>query len=161
MKKNEFEYIVNTLESLRHLEAAMGRYYLACSESWGEMASLWMQLALEEEKHEKVIGDLIVIVRKHPGQFRIGLKIERTAIDSFITGINEKADDVMKGKVALKEALSFAMKMEESILEGRFFELIISESRHYLSFMEVMSSELALHRQKIIEEMERVESLRV
>lgn len=144
--------ILQTLEDLCHLEAAMADYYLACSEKWKPISSLWMELAIEEERHEKIIGDLARVVKVHPDQFKPGLKVEPTAIISFVDNINERTSDVMKGQVALSEALSFALGIEESIIEGRFFEIIISQNQTYLKFMDAMSRDLAEHRQMIIEE---------
>ena len=55
MSDAETEQILQTLDDLCHLEAAMAAYYLACSEKWESKSSLWMELALEEENHEKII----------------------------------------------------------------------------------------------------------
>ncbi|MDF1525825.1 MAG: hypothetical protein P1S59_06120 [bacterium] len=147
--------ILQTLENLCHLESAMAAYYLACSENWKSVASLWMELAIEEERHEKIIGNLTRVVEAHLDQFKPGLKVEPTAISSFVENINEKTSDLMKGQVTLSAALNFALVIEESIIEGRFFEIIISQNPTYLKFMEVMSRDLAQHRQMIIEEIEK------
>ena len=155
MEDSGTNQILQTLENLCHLESAMADYYLACSEKWKSISSLWMELAIEEEHHEKIIGDLARVVKVHPDQFKPGLKVEPTAISSFVENINEKTSDVMKGQVTLSAALTFALGIEESIIEGRFFELIISGNQRYLKFMEAMSRDLAQHRQMIIEEIEK------
>ena len=147
--------ILQTLDDLCHLEAAMAAYYLACSEKWKPISSLWMELAIEEEHHEKIIGDLARVVKVHPDQFKPGLKVQPIAISSFVENINEKTSDVLKGQVTLSEALSFALGIEESIIEGRFFEIIKSQNQTYLKFMDAMSRDLAQHRQLIIEEIEK------
>ena len=146
--------ILQTLDDLCHLEAAMAAYYLACSEKWGLKSSLWMGLALEEERHEKIIRDLIRVVKAHPDQFETGLRVDSTTVESYVDNVNEMTSDIMKGRVNLDAALTFALGMEESILEGRFFEVLISQNQKYLAFMETMSRELAHHRQRIIEEIE-------
>ena len=155
MGNPETEQILKILNDLCHLEAAMAAYYLACSEKWGLKSSLWMELALEEERHEKVIRDLIRVVETHPDQFEPGLTVESTTIASYVDNVSEMTSDIMKGQVSFDAALSFALGMEESILEGRFFEVLISPNRKYLVFMETMSRELADHRQRIIVEIER------
>ena len=83
--------MLQTLDDLCHLEAAMASFYLACSEKWKSISSLWMELAIEE-----------------------------------------------------------------SIIEGRFFDIIISQNKTYLKFRETMNRDLAQHRQMIIEEIELV-----
>ena len=155
MNTSGTDQILQTLDDLCHLEAAMATYYLACSEKWKPKSSLWMELALEEERHEKVIRNLSRVVEAHPDQFEPGLIVEPTAIISFVDNIKEKTSDVMKGQVALSVALSFALGIEESIIEGRFFEIIISQNQTYLKFMDAMSRNLAEHRQIIIEEIEK------
>jgi len=82
---------LSTLDSLGRLKGTMARYYLACSESWGESSSLWMKPAVEEERHGKIIKDLTGSVRR----------IEISAIDSFITWIEEKTGEVLAGKATL------------------------------------------------------------
>jgi len=149
------DQILQTLDDLCHVEAAMAAYYLACSEKWGSKSSLWMQLAMEEERHEKILRDLARVVEAHPGHFEPGLKVEPTAIASFVDNITEMTADILREKVDLEPALAFALKIEESIIEGRFFEIIISQNRTYLKFMEAMSQDLIQHRQRLIEEMER------
>jgi len=149
------DQILQTLDDLCHLEAAMAAYYLACSETWKAKSSMWMELALEEERHEKVIRNVCKVVETHPDQFEPGLEVEPTTLASFVDNIMEMTSDIMKGKVTLYTALTFALGIEESIIEGRFFEVIISKNKTYLKFMEAMSRDLAQHRQLIIEEMER------
>jgi len=150
------DQILQTLETLCRLEAAMAAYYLACSEQWNAQSSLWMDLAMEEERHEKVLRDLSGLVKAHPDKFQAGMRIEPTAIESFVGNITEMTTDIMKGQASLHTALSFGLGIEESIIEGRFFEVIISSNQKYLKFMEAMARDLAHHRQRIIEEMERV-----
>ena len=151
MEKTERDQMIETLTLLTQVEAAMARYYTACSETWKEHSGLWMDLAIEEEKHEKILHDLAGIVKAHPEQFQIGLRTESSAIQSFIASINEKVPDLLHGKVSLREALDFALNIEESILEARFFELVIGRNQRYLEFMKVMNADLENHRRKIKE----------
>jgi hypothetical protein len=72
-----------------------------------------------------------------------------------VENINERTSDLMKGQMTLSAALNFALGIEESIIEGRFFEIIISQNPTYLKFMDAMSRDLAQHRQMIIEEIEK------
>ena len=154
MDTHASDLILRTLDDLCQLEGAMAAYYLACSEKWKDKSSLWMDLALEEEHHEKIIRDLANIVKVHPDEFSAGVRVEPSAVSSFVDNIRERTSDIMKEQVSLHEALTFALGIEESIIEGRFFEVIISSNRKYLRFMEAMSLDLARHRQRIIEEME-------
>jgi hypothetical protein len=152
--------ILRTLDDLSRLESAMAAYYLACSEKWSGQSSLWMDLALEEENHEKVLRNLSKVVKTHPDQFEQGLAVESTAIESYIDNIAEMTTDILKGKVALDEALTFALGIEESVIESRFFEVIISRNQKYLKFVEAMSSDLASHRQRIIGEIGKIRAQR-
>ena len=156
MSDAETEQILQTLDDLCHLEAAMAAFYLACSEKWESRSSLWMELAVEEEGHEKIIRDLARVVKTHPNRFEPGLIVEPTAIASYVDNIREMTSDILKDKINLDAALSFALGMEESILEGRFFEVIVSRNHTYLKFIETMSRDLAQHRQRIIKEIEKV-----
>ena len=149
--------ILSTLGTLRQLEAAMARYYLSCSETWGEQSAFWMALAVEEEGHEKIIEDLCRIINLHPEQFDEGLTIEHSAVESYIATVQERISDILKGKHSSREALSFAMKMEESILEGRFFEIVKSENDGFSRLVDILANDLARHRQQIIEELEKTD----
>lgn len=144
--------ILSILDTLRQLEAAMARYYLSCSEAWGEQSAFWMALAVEEERHEKIIDDLSRIIALHPEQFEEGLTIEPSAVESFIASIQEKTSDVLGGKSSINQALSFALNMEESILEGRFFETVKSNDESFSRLVDVLAGDLARHRQQIIDE---------
>lgn len=155
MEKTELDHTIGTLQLLTRVEAAMANYYTACSETWSERSSLWMDLAIEEEKHEKIINDLVKIIMAYPDQFKTRLTIEPSAIESFIASINEKVPDLRHGKVTLKGALEFALGMEESIIEGRFFDLVASDNSRYLKFSDTMASDLEKHRWKIIQELEK------
>ena len=149
--------ILSILGTLRQLEAAMARYYLSCSEAWAEQSAFWMALAVEEEGHEKIIEDLCRIIDLHPEQFDEGLTIEHSAVESYITTVQERTSDILKGKHTFREALSFAMKMEESILEGRFFEIVRSENDGFSRLVDVLANDLAKHRQQIIEELDKTD----
>lgn len=155
MEKAELDRIIGTLELIKQVEAAMANYYTACSERWSDATGLWMDLAIEEEKHERIIGDLIEIVRAHPDEFKTRLMVEASAIESFITSINEKIPDLRHGRIILRGALEFALGIEESVIEARFFDVLTSESPQFLKFVDVMASDLEKHRGKIIEELEK------
>lgn len=156
MSNPETDQILKTLEDLCHLEAAMAAYYLACSEKWEPKSPFWMELAMEEERHEKVIRDLIKVVEAHPDQFKPGLTVDPTTIASFVESINEVTSDILKDKLNLDAALKFAISMEESTLESRFFDVLVSRNQKYLVFIETMSRELTQHRQRIIEEKDKI-----
>jgi hypothetical protein len=156
METAELDRVIDTLQLLIQVEGAMARYYTACSETWNELSRMWMELAIEEEKHEKILSDLKRIVKTHPDQFQVGLKAETSAIESFIASVNEKVPDLRQGKVTLKGALEFALGIEESILEARFFELVTSGSNRYREFARTMNDDLVKHRQRIREELEKL-----
>lgn len=155
MSNAEAEQILQILDDLCRLEAAMAAYYLACSEKWELKSSLWMELALEEERHEKIIRDLARVVRTYPDQFEPGLTVEPVTIVSYAENIKEMTSGILEGQIPLDAALAFALGIEESILEGHFFEVIVSRNHTYLKFMETMSRDLAQHRQRIIDKMEK------
>jgi hypothetical protein len=85
--------------------------------------------------------------------------VEPSAVESYIAAIHEKTSDILKGKNSIDEALTFAMKMEESILEGRFYETVKSNGESFNRLVEVLTNDLARHRQQIIDEMERIEEV--
>ena len=77
-------------------------------------------------------------------------------MESFIASIEEKISDVRGGKSSMGQALTFALNMEESILEGRFFETVRSDDESFRRLVELLADDLARHRQQIIDEQGKI-----
>ena len=149
MNKDDKDFIIDLLKTLKGTEEAMANYYLACSEAWPDESSFWMQFAMEEEKHGQVIDHLLEIVRANPGQFSLGRPFELSAVETYATAINERTADIRKGVGSMEEAASFALEMEGSLIESRYFEVVRCDNRKFAELMAGIAFETDRHHRRI------------
>ena len=105
----------------RHEEAIGGLYRLFADkcEGYGEF---WSELASEEYQHAEWIGRLNKRIQDGAGRVRQEL-FDGGAIEKSLDHINNLMDIVRSDEFSYKEALTEAMRIEESILEKKYYEV--------------------------------------
>jgi hypothetical protein len=143
--------VLKTLARLKDLEQSMADYYVACSESWPEMSTLWMELAVEEEKHVVIVERLMEIVSSSPGQLAMRTEVELSAIDTYIMNIEDVTRDIRQKACGLKEALNYAKGFESAIFESNFLDLFEAGSRMFRELTVKVHEDLDQHRSQLEE----------
>ncbi|MCI0498881.1 MAG: hypothetical protein L0Y36_04265, partial [Planctomycetales bacterium] len=136
------------LAALQAHEEVIGRFYQVCAGRFSDDAPFWSALAAEEARHagwlERLRGQLkdfpeIVIVE------RFSVEAIRHSID-YVNKLIERAGHSEFERI---NALSLAMKLEEALIEGRFFEVIEGEPEEVRTIYAMLQADTQRHFQTI------------
>ena len=105
----------------RH-EETIGQLYRLFADKYEGHGQFWSELANEEYQHAEWIGRLNKRIQDGAGRVRQEL-FDRGAIEKSLDHINNLIDIVKSDEFSCKEALAEAMKIEESILEKKYYEI--------------------------------------
>lgn len=158
MDQERLQQTLEVLGALVKTEDLMAVFYTACSEAWPEYSSFWMSLAMEEEKHSRIVSRLKEILAANPTMFEPGDPVEYSAVESYNLGISEMAEEIHRGAIPLESALRFAEGMESSLLESRFLSLLTSKSSTYRELQDRVSRDTASHQKMIRDLFEAIRS---
>ena len=109
-------------ELLAAHEETIACLYQAFGRRFTEHAEFWNRLAEEEKQHAFWIERFIIRIENGDGI----IKPERfnpSVVADSIAAIEQIISNVSNPDVTLNDAVSFAVRCEKNIIEGRFYEL--------------------------------------
>lgn len=144
------------LDSLRDVELALSRMYVACAQRYHDDNELWTQLHEEEEQHADLVEQLKELVESHPDQCSVG-RFSLEAIATFLRGIETRTQEVGSGKIERKQALGIARDYENALLEKNFFESIATTLPDFRQIRTKLNHDTYLHRKTISDRLDSLE----
>ncbi|MBN2430125.1 MAG: hypothetical protein JXQ27_01560 [Acidobacteria bacterium] len=124
-------FLYDKLQILIQIEKLMGQVYERCGEHFKNVPDtprLFAALAAEEESHINQLQYLLRMIRRHPHDFEeVKMPMEESR-----ALIIEMQQFLEKPIGPLAEAIRFAMRMENTVLEGHS-RLVLAESHPHLS----------------------------
>ncbi len=148
----EFEI---TLEKMRTMEAEAGDYYAKCASVFGEQYDFWHKIADEEYNHRDILKRLIGIVKLNPEKFSWNMPVQMKVINTLLESVRTNTDRLGTGKLTLKEALNFAVTIEDTMTETSYDEIIITDDEEINTIINEITEETADHKNRIIEMTEK------
>jgi hypothetical protein len=111
------------LHNLIRWESSIGALYSAYARQFPAMATFWAALSREEESHAKVLAALEKLLDQghvfwNVGQFAPEMLQKDAAV------VEQAIDRVMSSTVSPREAVFTAVKIEASLLESRFYNVV-------------------------------------
>lgn len=137
------------LELLAEHERAIARLYRAYASRFEEHAEFWSNLADEEIKHSACLNKLKILSREDD-TFVI---VERFSVDAIrfsIRYIEELVERAGQPDFEFINAFSLATKLEESLLEKNFFEVLSGDSQEVQEVLEFLTNETERHSKILI-----------
>lgn len=135
-----------TIELMAEQEALISRLYDTYSRRFTEEAGFWRTLAEDEDNHHQWLavlaenlqkGDLRFIQRKFP------IQAVKSSVD-YVRSLIEDAD-----KHTLISALSYALDLENSLIEKNYFEIFDADSSQMKEVFSKLKGQTAEHRSMI------------
>ncbi len=111
------------LQNLIRWERSIGALYDQYARRFATMGTFWTMLSREEEGHAKALEALEALLSHGNVFWNIGtFAPERIQKDVIV--VEEAIDRAMSGKVTAREAVFTAVKIEASLLESRFYDVV-------------------------------------
>jgi len=138
------------IEHLATHEEMVAKLYQRYSKILTDNPQLWSKLSAEEIQHAKWLRRLKQRVQNGAGAIDCS-KFKAEEIESSIKNIQSLIDQSDQNPPDMAHALKTALKIEESILENKYFE-IFSGDEDFTHVLYLLEQETADHRQRIINE---------
>ena len=118
------DQLVESLQALVRLELAVGELYQSCAERWPDDGQFWLEVARQEMLHARAIERMLSLIALNPGNFAPLKAIRVKAVDTIISGIESRTEQVRSGQLSINNALHIAVDLENSIMENKFYATV-------------------------------------
>jgi rubrerythrin len=136
------------LSTLQEHELVIGQLYRVYARRFPVYADFWQKLAQEENKHAACLNSLRTQMQDDP-DIVIRERFSTDAIEFSIRYIKQLIERAMQTDFNLVNAFSLAMKLEEALLEKKFFEVLTGDTEEVRSVLEFLAEETQHHYQTL------------
>ncbi len=149
MIENELREAEEILNLFYKCETKMSLLYRKCGQVFPAEKEFWEWLSKEEELHAYYIQEMIELLRDSPGEYKRGRPFNRKALITVIRGVEYNIEHLSSGKKGMLQMLSIALDIENSLIESKFREFILSENDDYKKLSEKIAGDTSFHKRKI------------
>lgn len=146
------EHLLSQLQLMFDMEMVISDFYYMCAEQYSDTAEFWKTMGNDDVRHALSIGKIIEAIYANPQAFGLGYSVPHSEIERVIELVRSAYRRVKKDGIPLDELLILTHKIENSMLEGRFFDLFSTSTSQVQELLDAVKLETKAHMQKIIEE---------
>jgi hypothetical protein len=132
------------LEAMQQHELMIAKLYQAYAERIEDYADFWEELAQAELRHVRCLKHLQSQLEENP-DIIIVQRFSLEAINSSIRYINNLIDRTTFPEFEPINAFSLAMKLEEALLEKKYFEVLEGDSNEVKETLKILFNETEQH----------------
>jgi rubrerythrin len=143
------------LTAMAEVEKAIAKLYKLCAEVWQEDRTFWLDLEGQELVHAGIISKIAEIVFRKEDHFEINRPFNTAAMKTFISGIENRMEQVRQGEVARPQMLAIALDVERSLLEAKYAEMFKTDDIEYRKLLSTILNDTRRHRRLIEEKLEK------
>ncbi|MHC4131755.1 MAG: hypothetical protein ACYSSP_10200 [Planctomycetota bacterium] len=137
------------VEMLAGHEEAIGRLYSEYAKKLPGCAEFWEKLAAEEEQHAHWLRRLNKRIQQENCGYINTKKFSEELIEESLRRIKNKIEEVKTTDIELTGALMFALSVEASILENKYFEIFVGEIAEIKQVQYCLEEVTKEHRERI------------
>ena len=127
------EETLATLNDMIKLELRMAKLYEACAIAFPAENDFFSSIGAMEIKHSQNIIRMIKLVSDNPDKFQVGRRINSIVLKNFITDIEGTIRKIESNVINFPQILFFAQTYEDSIIEKKYNEFLVTGSAEYAS----------------------------
>jgi rubrerythrin len=142
----------NIIDLFEENELNVGMLYKLYSQKIPGHKRFWFELSMEEASHA---SDIRAIYRKKSEDLVEENKFTRGVLKYVTDFVEEKIRIARENKISHLEALNIALRVEQSILEKKCFELFISTNEKLKAVIKRLDKETEGHVNRLRKELKR------
>jgi hypothetical protein len=145
--------ILETLKVLSRVERAMAGFYALCAEAGGPSHEFWLGLEREEHRHVGAIRRMAELVAERPDQFEPNRAFHAPAVQTFLTYVESLVQRLRTNEISRTDQhhlLCIARDLEQSVLEGRWNEIVNTADPEFRALIRTITSETIAHKATIV-----------
>lgn len=156
MQPSEREVLVGTLEAMRSLELAMAEFYGLCAEVWHDEEEMWRNIERAELQHAEYVEKISGLLRERPERFEQGCLVDPVVLREETAGLRDGVRRMRAGLLGRREILRILGEAEQSVLERRYTDMLVSQDLDYIYWISEIVSQTETHRQFIARKVEEL-----
>lgn len=131
---------------MREAEQAFSDFYAECAKKWSESYTFWEEMSTAEIKHVGFMRRMAEIITERPEKFSANRPFNEAATRTVISWAKSNLAKVASGELSQEKALGVSLDFENSILEGRYNEIVKSNDIEYGNLVEEVVSDTRQHK---------------
>lgn len=135
-------------------ELLVSRLYDLYAEMIPGHSDFWKKMAQEELEHAKTISEVFSNQNLSSESFKEN-NFTRGVIKYVTDYVNEQIQNAQKKKLTQIEAINIALRVEQSVLEKKYFEMFVPTNAPLESILLKMNDETKIHVQRLRKELQK------
>ncbi|MFO7807580.1 MAG: hypothetical protein R6V40_04145 [Candidatus Moraniibacteriota bacterium] len=137
------------LDIFEENEKMVGRLYKIYAEKFPHKKDFWLRLVQEENDHAQEVQNM----RKNCKDEDFSESVfHRTVVHQVMEFVEEGIEKARRGGMSYKEAVETALRVEQSVLEKKCFELFITSNSTVKEALSKMEKETKEHLERLKKE---------
>jgi len=136
------------IDALAGCENNIGLLYEKYASRFPEMKQQWSSLSKAEKMHANLLKTMHRILDKGSVFYNLG-KFSDVAIQPMITIINSALKEADAPDLTSDDAITAALKIESSIMDAHFYDIVASDAPEFRIIAERLSGETKQHAELI------------
>ncbi len=132
------------MDALVECESHIGQLYEKYAERFPEMRVQWSELACAEKVHANLLQTMHRILEKGSIFRNLG-KFSDQAIQPMLELIEDSLKKADSPDLTQKEAVAIALKIESSLLDSHFYDVVASDAPEFKIIAERLSADTRKH----------------
>lgn len=154
MLRKELADVPNTLQEMKSHELWIAEFYRTFSEVWPAEKEFWLDMEKSERRHAQYLERIVQCLTEKPDHFRLGRPIRVAAIRTSISGIRSAIEQLKKRQIPIYKAIFIARDTEQSVIESKVGEYLITEDVECGTLMKEMMLDTKSHLERLIKKIE-------
>jgi hypothetical protein len=147
--------VLDVLAGLREFELALAAFYAVCRDLWPDDDAFWTELVQAELRHATYVTDTTRLVEGRPELFITPRNVTPRAVAEHIDYLCERLRQLWANRLGERAALIVSRDIEQSIIEGRLYDLVRSEEPGYTRLVDEIVNETREHARLVQERLDR------
>ncbi|MDZ7611313.1 MAG: hypothetical protein U5L10_00965 [Candidatus Moranbacteria bacterium] len=141
------------LDVFEENERMVGRLYEIYADKFPQRKDLWLQLVREEDEHVKEVRRIKKISKERDFAESV---FHRTVVHQVMEFVQECIEKAREEKMSYKEAVETALRIEQSVLEKKCFDLFATTNKTVKEILDKMEKETWEHLERLEKEYGRI-----
>ncbi len=137
-------------ELMAEIEEMFGRHYAGYAEKFPDNSKFWQTLQQEEIEHAEWLRQLSFKIQAKEVSLN-EKRFDRNSLKEFQKHLKNLLNELARQSLTMKDALQNSLKIENLLLEAKFFEIFSADSSELKNVLNKLAEDTKKHRLRIEE----------
>jgi len=145
---------IETIGLMAAHESALAELYRAYATLFSDQQSFWRELADDEVRHARWVAGFADEVKAGAVYVKPG-RFSSASILASLDQVRERVKEAENGEPSLLDALRIAVKLENDLIEGHYFEIFDDDAPGMKDLLRKLQAQTLSHRTRVTKAWEK------